>query len=607
MPPPPPGCDPNGYCPPPPQNSCPPGDAYCRPPPPPECGQKMEALRSQMEGLFRDFQASMEAFHQQFETARQQFSAQPHADSEWRAFGEKWRIQGEALGQGFRQKMESFVQSNGLGSCMPYMPPPPMGGGFGGGMSGGSEPPHMEYAKAPPQGNQFYNEDQQAREIRERCEAEVRAVIGAPPAGGGATIQGDPSSGGSSQYGAPQYNSGGSAPAPQGYSSGYAPMKMDPEKEAQVREIMKRCEAEIRSHYQDFYQKEGRPEGREDEFGSFNIFMDEADHKIVVTGKYLGLSGNPDTQMMLDVTCGGQKFLDSVRAKGFLEAFDFENTGEGTKLDIKAGGRSVLQLHDNPRCAINVRAGGAVPSIALDLADYLDVEKDENGYRFSDGEIDGKVLVNSGDASLESGGVLVVTGHATFLVSSGAAGSAGSSFSGDLNIKHALEKGKVGAEVLVALNGDKIKSDATPYADMEIGVEKKGDRGISATIDSASHDGKTVVMSFDGDIFSDLELDVQVFAVEGEEETAACVREASSLQDVLEPGDDEDCQEYWAVEDKAGVHLMVSFPHFSKKRVEIQSVGTSVGGPIPGFELVVLGLAVSAALVGVGVRLRKDS
>jgi len=84
-------------------------------------------------------------------------------------------------------------------------------------------------------------------------------------------------------------------------------------------------------------------------------------------------------------------------------------------------------------------------------------------------------------------------------------------------------------------------------------------------------------------------------------------READSLDDVLNPADDGEAPEYWVVQDKNGFQVLVSFPHFSTKKVTIQSADAEKLEPsfgVPALDFVLLVAALAFAGI-VGRRLRQ--
>ena len=566
---------------------------------PEECRSKIDSIMEEMMGIIKEMDQSMRAFHEAFEQDRQAYGREHHTSEEWQEWSEGWMKKGQAQGEEFEAKMKAFVESKNLGDCAQHLQMPHMMGPMGGG-GGGPPPmrPEERYGSAPPPEGARFDEPEEVRAIREECESKVRAIW---------DFQNPPDRESQSEGG---YPGTGAMRGP------------SPQQQEQIHEIMRECEKRMRLHFEgqykaEFAKDEGEHKGMNEHFGSFSMYFDASANEIKVTGKFLALSGNPDSQQMTDIKCGGQTFIDVLEVNGYLEDFDFEDTGEGTALRVKAGDTRILQIHDNPRCTINIATGGTIAEVTLDLADYLDVSETDNGIKFSDGDVDGRVLVHDGDFELGDGNELVFDGKATFLVSNSVAAQASSSsLANDLNVKAALEEGNIGAEIVVASDEGEEKSDATSYGDLEVSVDSTGDNTVSVTVDSASEDGKTLVMSLDDEVLSVENLDdvdVTVFDVAGEAEgdvsasaaeTEACTREADNLQDILDPNDDGDCNEYWVVIDKNGAQVLVSNPHYSEKRIQISSTGG--GSNTPGADLAVLTLAIATGLVLIAVGARRD-
>ncbi|HLE48287.1 MAG TPA: hypothetical protein VI818_08320 [Candidatus Thermoplasmatota archaeon] len=576
---------------------------YPNQPPQDECMGKMEQARPVMEEWRRNVDASLRSSQEAFNQARMEFSRSPHSSEEWQAFMQGWQ---EKMKAGFNAgSIESEIRAI-LGDCFDRLgvahmlqgPPgfqqPPMGGGP---MMGPGMPPGPAFNQLPPPpmpgGNDprfRLNEEGQA--IRAECEEKVRALMPPPPMNALMPPPGP--------Y--PMMSPDGSPP-PSGsmmpMSGGpMGPPMIDPEIQSQVHEIMRECEKRIRATFEDSRDHGPEGPGFEERFGSLEMFFDEDLGRIVVQGKFLALQGDPESQMMEDVTCDGALFIDSLFVNGLLADFRPTQTGEGTALEVfDSNHKRILSLHDNPRCVINVAASDEIPSITLDLADHLDVEKTESGdLKFSDGDVDGAVLLHGADAELGDGNQIVIDGKATFLVKSRGATSAAL---GGSRYDDAIESKKLGAEIKIGKgdNKDDLAVDSVPMGDLEVDVEG-GENEVSATIDSEEGTGKTVVLEIDAAVFSSDELNV---LITGEDNASLVFSEASSLEDVLDPADDgPDGIEYWIVEDKNGFHVLVSFAHFSVKHVKITSAESGPGGfGVPGFETILLaGALLAAAFVG---------
>jgi len=70
------------------------------------------------------------------------------------------------------------------------------------------------------------------------------------------------------------------------------------------------------------------------------------------------------------------------------------------------------------------------------------------------------------------------------------------------------------------------------------------------------------------------------------------IKEADSIEDILNPNDDGSNPEYWVIEDKNGIFMLISIPHFSTHKIDISFI---VNNPLFQALAVVAGLAVVAA------------
>jgi hypothetical protein len=397
-------------------------------------------------------------------------------------------------------------------------------------------------------------------------------------------------------------------PLAPGTSGPMGPPRMDPAKMQQMSEIWRECEKRIREIFEKerMDRREQAPdEGFREGFGSLEMYFDEASGLMIVKGNFVSLKGNPESQIMQDLTCDGPKYLDQLFANGLLADFRPEQTAEGTALRIYDSSKlAVIAIHDNPRCVINVSPSAEIPAVTLDLADHLDLEKNAAGdLRFTDGDVDGIILLHGGEAEVGDGNKVVLSGRATFLVKNQ---DSGSERLGE-RYDQALEQKKIGAEIKIDFDGG-LASDSTPLGDMETNVTGQKNK-VTIVLDSEGGVGKTVSLEFARDVFETDDLAIEVVGVDANgTETVLNAVESDSLSDVLEPADDgADGVEYWIVEDKNGFHVLVSFAHFSEKRVTIQSAEepkVTKDSLIPGFEAPLL-LAVAGIVVAYGIRRRE--
>lgn len=332
-------------------------------------------------------------------------------------------------------------------------------------------------------------------------------------------------------------------------------------------------------------QKDAAPRER---MGSFQMEMDEGKGEVVVRGAHVAFKGDKATEALFGYTVDGQLFFDAVRKPSKFTGFDTEDGSDGTIMTMRGEG-FLYRVHDHASGLANFRVSGA--PVELDVADYLSVKRTDKGVEITDGQRRALLLGHALDVD---GDRITLRGDADFLLEGQkqeVLAKVANVHRGD--IAKAVTDKRIGAEVTLVAGADGTAAEKLTYQDMAIAVEKpKADGAVSVRIDSPTHEGKTVVLNLDkGLLASLLNLKIKVFEVEGGSESDASATKASSLADVLDPADDA-TPEYWIVTDEDGAQVLVSFPHFSEKRVEIQSGSSSLVKGLPGFEA----LAVLAAL-----------
>jgi hypothetical protein len=352
--------------------------------------------------------------------------------------------------------------------------------------------------------------------------------------------------------------------------------------------IMQACRGDIQEDY-------APPTSYKEGSGDLACYFDEAIHRVACDGKYIGFEGNPDTQQIYAYHCGGQFFFDEIRANAIFEDFSFQEGDDGGVFAIRSE-RLKMLLHDSPRGVINlgVTSGAELYFVP---AGYLSVTASAGKVVLEGAGSRGAFVGN--EKSLEWDAlkrVLTVRDEATWFSETCFADGSKVDGSEDDKFFEAIAAKRLGATVRIAPEGGGIKQDDEKYDDaMEVKVERQGDKRYEATIDSLDEGCRSVVLKFDGDIFDSIKLKVTLTDEKGGKLE---IREASSLDDVLDPCDDGDEGfEYWIVADRLGTHVILSFAHFSEKRVSVEAA--SVGNVIvPGFGLDLVVLAVAAGVLG---------
>ena len=365
---------------------------------------------------------------------------------------------------------------------------------------------------------------------------------------------------------------------------------------AELEAILASCREDYRAQYD-------APEDFRDGLGSLQCYYDQFSSKIRCEGTYVSFVGDPQTQFLSRFTCGGQPVFDDLYANHVFEDFEFIEDQDSASLLIRSENLKLI-FHDGPRGVINFGAVGDA-ELYLVPSPHLSIEVVPNGLEMSSqGGWSGTFASAGPDAVTydEVKGLIVVRGEATWIAQT--CRPDGVDPDGDLGSDYydAIKARRLGAQVTISFDGDRSEHDEEDYADMDIDVEHQGGKKFLATIDSPEGTCKTVVLKFNAGIFDTIKLNVMMTDESGD---AIKVSEASNLEDVLDPcNDGDDGFEYWIVQDRHGTQVLVSFAHFSEKRVSVESA--SVGNVIvPGFDGITATFAVAfAALVFVGVRRR---
>jgi hypothetical protein len=138
----------------------------------------------------------------------------------------------------------------------------------------------------------------------------------------------------------------------------------------------------------------------------------------------------------------------------------------------------------------------------------------------------------------------------------------------------------------------KVKSDAY-YLRLGVGITIKkvevGER-IELEVSSDAENGRTIVLNLDTEILPVQELaDLRVLH---DDENVGL---ADNYVDVLNPTDDENEMEYFAIRGENGIQVLVSIPSFSKRAITIVTLARAPGIPI--LYLLVVVVAVSAVIL----------
>lgn len=160
-------------------------------------------------------------------------------------------------------------------------------------------------------------------------------------------------------------------------------------------------------------------------------------------------------------------------------------------------------------------------------------------------------------------------------------------------VQRAIQERKLGAEVDVKRGADAVEVVAYDELDVQVegadGTASEADP-IRVEVSSELREGRTVAVNLDPALLDGDRLALRYYDVNGDDGnktyTEVVFRKAASLDDVLDATDDAGQPEYWVVQDEAGLHVMVSIPHWSTHMFTIAGLEQPT---------VLIGLAVGAA------------
>jgi hypothetical protein len=338
-------------------------------------------------------------------------------------------------------------------------------------------------------------------------------------------------------------------------------------------------------------------------------------------GRWISFRVDAANVTLLDYRIAGGLVLESIHLETGSENLTVQRSGSALRI---GDGDSELVLHDNPTGL--VRFKGDDGSITVVLAAGSRVDRSEDGLVARIQLPDGRVAhLRSDNATWLDARTVLMTGFGAILVPAaerpqeGPAQDAEEQDRGE-KVKAAIEERRIGAEITLhsprglaaAASDDGNGSvEVLAYDDVEVKVQMPAaavatpEAPIRIEVSAELEHGRTIVLNLNRSLLDSARPDSLVLRyfdlheqADGSVlETEVVLRMASSLQDVLEAGDDSGQPEFWVVEDANGLQALVSVPHWS---THIITVGSLAQLSSPN---VVAGLAigVAASLLAAGV------
>lgn len=382
------------------------------------------------------------------------------------------------------------------------------------------------------------------------------------------------------------------------YNRSFAKAKL--EYEAEVRDIEadhEDCLADVREREADEEEdRRGRPDREPGDF------FDSA--------RFVSFTPDGANDTLLDYTVRGVPVLDEARYLGDAGDRRVSLHGGDRVLEIRWG-EDRVRVHDNPTGLMQFKAeddedeaheGNATPGgFLFDFVDAAVITRTDDGARIA---IDGRqAILVAPHAEWADNDTVLVAGFASLhLPVRGGLGEARGEH--DDAIEEAIAARRVAAQVALGnagvtgvAPGQNGSVDVLAFDDVEVSASGSGspDDPFRVLVDAELDEGRTIAIEV-ADVQPGQGLDLAYYDVQDDgTRTQVVFTMADSLQDVLDPTDDEGQPEYWIVHDADGAQVLVSVPHWSIHEVTL-AIGDFVTQPsvIAGAIAGVLGTAVAA-------------
>lgn len=288
-------------------------------------------------------------------------------------------------------------------------------------------------------------------------------------------------------------------------------------------------------------------------------------------------------------------------------AVSVHGDGAGNELRVR-GDDWEIRMVDAPTAPIHVKADDGA-TVRFALPEDATVTPTTSGLLLAfPGDDEGVKGRFNGASQDETTGEIVVDDEAHFFVSAKRVVMENVANKARPQIEESLARGHFGAELNVFNAGDDADGavpETVVYNDMTVDFES-GDADTETagrytiTVDAEAHEGKTIAVNFESGLLDPENLAFSYFNVDENRTVEATIVQADSLQDVLDPTDDGTIAEYWVVTDVDGTQVLVSIPHFSIHKIEIQSLADFVVER-PSLVLGTLGAVAIVALAAAGM------
>lgn len=279
-----------------------------------------------------------------------------------------------------------------------------------------------------------------------------------------------------------------------------------------------------------------------------------------------------------NLTVNGRLILVSVR----MDAADAITSEHGDRRLLVQAGDNLLELHDDASGFVRFQGPDATVTLVFP-AGIVHNERGPGGIgpdakiTYLDGTL---AFLNAEAVEWLDDHTLVASGFLGFHLAPGQGMKPGPH--GEMLEMKLREKGdKVGAEIRF---GKGEGPQVLAYDQLDVQTRMPKDRPTAGdplriVLDSELDSGRTVVLHINKTMIDTDEngllvryFDLPAGANATETRTEVLFKRASSIDDVLDPSDDNGQPEYWIVKDANGLQVLVSVPHWSAHMIELSAL-----------------------------------
>jgi hypothetical protein len=340
-------------------------------------------------------------------------------------------------------------------------------------------------------------------------------------------------------------------------------------------------------------------------------------------GEWVSFRVDAPNTTLVDYRVGGSLLLDSLHLESGSDNLTVERHGSTLRIGDED---TELVLHDDPTGLIGFK--GADGSATLVFPADAKVQRATDGSVARIALPDGRMATFRSDNAtwLDDHTILVGGFFALLLPPPEHKDGHDSAVQGE--VKQAIVDRKVGAEITLkappspgraATAQENGSVQVLAYDDVSVQVRMPPrlatqDSPIRVELSAGLHEGRTIVLNLNRSLLLNSDpgslvlryYDVTEQADGSTLESEVVFHQASSLQDVLDPSDDNGQPEYWVVQDANGLQAMITVPHWSVHAITVASIAQALEQPNVQYGLVAGSVGTMLAAVAMLWPRRRD-